>query len=64
MESISTTFKDIAKQCRSEACKFFHYSEQLEKGLRLKCQQMLSAKDNFSKELLDHLKLKHGIDLR
>ena len=65
MESTNAScFKDIANQFRSEVWKFFHYNEKLEKGLCLKCQQMLSAKDHSTKGLLDHLKLKHGIDLR
>ena len=64
MESSSTNFKDIAKQHRSEAWKYFHYSDQLEKGLCLKCEQRLSANYPSTKGLLDHLKFKHGIDLR
>ena len=65
MESNNASFfKDIAKQFRSEVWKFFHYSDKLEKGLCLKCQNMLSAKDHSTKVLLNHLKLKHGIDLR
>ena len=64
MESSSTNFKDISNNFKSEVWKHFHYSKQLGKGLCLKCNQILSAKGQSTKGLLDHLKLKHQIDLR
>ena len=60
----ASCFKNIANQSRSEVWKFFHYSEKNEKGLCLKCQTVLSAKGHSTKGLLDHLEVKHGIDLR
>ena len=64
MDKDNTNFKDIAKKHRSETWKYFHYTDQLEKGLCLKSEQKLSAKNHSTKGLLDHLKFKHGIDLR